>query len=851
MAAVASPTPMAFSSSANEFRRPATRLIVRTSYSRSYGHRSPAAGARRKHTPKQDSGDSSDEDDLAPIKLSAEAQAILGEDNSQIGPEKENVNIYARHAGAEKAQCGANPAAERLRTRIQGNGSPAPRLAPATAASRPTLTAVARDGSFMYKTHEKSSVIPHRPIQESQTPPKPKRVIRVSTGRKSPRSPPATQPEATGNGDIREREVEAEASPQSPETRDGPEDEIDIGPSTIARTRKADENAAHSTMRVRRIGVGSMLGKPVRRGMIRRPSEDDQHPSNHQDRETSRSPEIEIGRRAKEEDLPDNPDLDMASYGSPRLAARAPSADPSKRQAPLSKQDSPSGSPIPIAFSLSTNKGKPTPASSGSHPSTRSSSSHRKPAFKVPPLPLVQPEQDQDHEPPPTFKRTKPSALELQIHEDTAPSQEDPAPASSAPRVSPSRPPLQPISHNTPHRPAPAPPPKMSLLEAATTSSTTRKPKSSHVIINNRTYRRLDCIGRGGSSRVYRVMADNFKIFALKRVNLDDADISAIAGYKGEIDLLRKLENEDRVIRLFDYEINEDKCILNELMELGETDFNKMLNEQLKSDNAKLDVTFTRYYWKEMLACVQAVHQHGVVHSDLKPANFLLVKGQLKLIDFGIANAIQDNTVNVHRENQIGTPNYMSPESLICQSVISGPNGEKKDIKLGKPSDVWSLGCILYQMTYGQPPFAHIPQQMQRIMAIPNPKVEIAFPGTGVGGVVVPFGLIKTLRRCLTREASLRPTIPELLSESDGFLYPVAISPDMLGRVIGNVVGYCRRREESLRSKGLLQVSVDGEGGGEEGDGEASCLPKDDEMRGWPLAFYEKLRQAQVEGTAW
>jgi serine/threonine-protein kinase TTK/MPS1 len=347
-------------------------------------------------------------------------------------------------------------------------------------------------------------------------------------------------------------------------------------------------------------------------------------------------------------------------------------------------------------------------------------------------------------------------------------------------------------------------------------------------------------------------MADNFKIFALKRVNLDDADISAIAGYKGEIDLLRKLENEERVIRLFDYEINEEKCILNELMELGETDFNKMLNEQLKSENAKLDVTFTRYYWKEMLACVQAVHQHGIVHSDLKPANFLLVKGQLKLIDFGIANAIQDNTVNVHRENQIGTPNYMSPESLICQSVVSGPDGDKKDIKLGKPSDVWSLGCILYQMTYGQPPFAHIQQQMQRIMAIPNPKVEIQFPGTGVGGTVVPFGLIKTLRRCLTREASLRPTIPELLSESDGFLYPVAISPDMLGRVIGNVVGFCRRREDGMKSKGLLQVLAETEDGGGEGEAEAaSCLPTDGEMRGWPLAFYEKLRQAQVEGTAW
>ena len=336
---------------------------------------------------------------------------------------------------------------------------------------------------------------------------------------------------------------------------------------------------------------------------------------------------------------------------------------------------------------------------------------------------------------------------------------------------------------------------------------------------------------------MYRIMAENYKIFALKRVSLEDADMASIAGYKGEIDLLRKLENVERVIRLYDYEVNEEKQSLSVMMELGESDFNKMLNEQIKAEGAKLDVSFTRYYWKEMLECVQAVHAHGIVHSDLKPANFLLVKGQLKLIDFGIANAIQDNTVNVHRENQIGTPNYMSPESLVCHTPAVGAAAGTKLLKLGKPSDVWSLGCILYQMTYGQPPFAHITKQFERIMSIPNPKVEISFPPTGVGGAVVPFGLIKTLRKCLQRDQTLRPTIQELLNETDPFLNPVAISPDMLGRMISNVIAHCRKKEDEARANGKLV-------------GE-SVLPTDLDMRAWPMAFYDKLRQAQEDGTAW
>ena len=190
------------------------------------------------------------------------------------------------------------------------------------------------------------------------------------------------------------------------------------------------------------------------------------------------------------------------------------------------------------------------------------------PVFKVPaPRPDLPSAHDQENEAPPTFKRNKQTPLILMDKIEKVPVRPESMDLDILRAATPSeRRPLAVRSQNTPRRPAP-PPPRMSILDAATSTAgaataSNAGGKKNRLRVNGKHFTRLDCIGRGGSSRVYRVMAENSKFFALKRVSLDDADEAAVRGFKGEIDLLKKLEGVERVIRLYDYELNEEKGTL-------------------------------------------------------------------------------------------------------------------------------------------------------------------------------------------------------------------------------------------------------------------------------------------------
>ncbi|XP_028612038.1 dual specificity protein kinase TTK [Grammomys surdaster] len=301
------------------------------------------------------------------------------------------------------------------------------------------------------------------------------------------------------------------------------------------------------------------------------------------------------------------------------------------------------------------------------------------------------------------------------------------------------------------------------------------------ISVNGRIYSILKQIGSGGSSKVFQVLNEKKQINAIKYVNLEDADSQTIDSYRNEIAYLNKLQqHSDKIIRLYDYEITERYIYM--VMECGNIDLNTWLKKK-KSINP----WERKSYWKNMLEAVHTIHQHGIVHSDLKPANFLIVDGMLKLIDFGIANQMQPDTTSIVKDSQVGTVNYMAPEAIRDMSS-SRENGKIKT-KISPRSDVWSLGCILYYMTYGKTPFQHIINQVSKLHAIIDPSYEIEFPE------ISEKDLRDVLKCCLVRNPKERISIPELLAHPYVQIQPhpgsqlARETTDEMKYVLGQLVG--------------------------------------------------------------
>ncbi|KAG0148908.1 hypothetical protein CROQUDRAFT_40672 [Cronartium quercuum f. sp. fusiforme G11] len=295
------------------------------------------------------------------------------------------------------------------------------------------------------------------------------------------------------------------------------------------------------------------------------------------------------------------------------------------------------------------------------------------------------------------------------------------------------------------------------------------------ITVNGIPYSRQSVIGKGGSSKVYRCALPNgsSKQVAIKVVTLKSNELESWHTFNNEIKLLESLKGHERIIRLEDSSNDNNRKRIFLVMELGEIDLSHLLSKQI---GKPVSFRFIKHIWEQMLEAVHTVHEAGIIHTDLKPANFVLVQGMVKIIDFGIAKAVSNDTTNISRESQIGTANYMSPESLSLQAY--GDEGERK-VKMGRPTDVWALGCILYQMIYGFTPFSKLDATL-KISTIRDSNHTIHYPEFVIPTLINSKGQtihlnqykikveqysIETIKACLRFNKDHRPVIPDLLKD--------------------------------------------------------------------------------------
>lgn len=161
---------------------------------------------------------------------------------------------------------------------------------------------------------------------------------------------------------------------------------------------------------------------------------------------------------------------------------------------------------------------------------------------------------------------------------------------------------------------------------------------------------------------------------------------------------------------------------------------------QRVEDTGCLDPWLLRCYFAQVAKAIIEVHSLGIVHRDLKAENFMIFHGRLQLIDFGTSRDLSCPEMPVARfiegeaaEHIVGTPNFMAPESI---------EGVANDMQ----SDLWGLGCTLYQILLGTAPFL-APGNSPFLVWERVCRVDLCFPQEGVDKEAVDL-IKKLVVRC-------------------------------------------------------------------------------------------------------
>jgi serine/threonine protein kinase len=248
-------------------------------------------------------------------------------------------------------------------------------------------------------------------------------------------------------------------------------------------------------------------------------------------------------------------------------------------------------------------------------------------------------------------------------------------------------------------------------------------------------YEILSPLGRGGMGMVYRAHDRMLEeTVALKVLRPDIAQSPDVARrFRSEIKLARKVTHAN-VCRIHDY--GEDGSLGYIAMEIVEG----MDLKQLRTRQGPLSTAQAYEAVIQMAEGLQAIHDSGVVHRDLKTSNVMLdAHGKIKLMDFGIAKEMGGATLGATAMGHVvGTPEYMSPEQA---------RGQKLDFR----SDLYSMGIVIYEIFTG-----HVPFRGDTPIATIYLNLEQPPPLEGPEAAGIPPALVPVLAKALAKDPGER-----------------------------------------------------------------------------------------------